>query len=70
MCTYCGQCPATTLDHIIPLHHPKGVHSEANLTPACAGCNSSKGDYLLDDWPGRLCPGCGEPTGGALDAAG
>jgi 5-methylcytosine-specific restriction endonuclease McrA len=57
-CAYCTGCPATTLDHIVPLSRG-GAHSNDNLAPACVGCNSSKSGRLLSEWRGRNCPNCG-----------
>jgi 5-methylcytosine-specific restriction endonuclease McrA len=66
-CIYCGFCPSTTVDHMIPLDRG-GDHSYANLVGACGPCNSSKGNRLMSEWTGRICPNCGEPTGNVLDA--
>jgi hypothetical protein len=62
-CVYCWFCPATTLDHVVPLARG-GEHSLNNLAPACAGCNSHKRDLLLSEWAGRVCPGCEWPASG------
>ena len=47
-CVYCGK-PATSVDHVIALARG-GLEIEANLVPACASCNGSKGAKLLQDW--------------------
>lgn len=42
-CAYCGIVPPKlTKDHVIPVQHG-GFHTAANIVPACAPCNSSKG---------------------------
>ncbi|GGR71225.1 bacteriophage protein [Streptomyces aureoverticillatus] len=49
-CCYCDG-EATTLDHVAPLGF--GGHDvEANVVPACARCNSSKGRKTLAEWAG------------------
>lgn len=49
-CAYCGATEGPFhLDHIIPWAHG-GEHSLENLTVACAPCNWSKGDKMLDEW--------------------
>ena len=49
-CCYCDG-EATTLDHVTPLGF--GGHDvEANVVPACARCNSSKGRKTLAKWAG------------------
>jgi 5-methylcytosine-specific restriction endonuclease McrA len=40
-CLYCG-AKATTLDHIVPLHHG-GTNYIWNIAPACRSCNAQKG---------------------------
>ena len=40
-CHYCG-APAEGADHVVPKKH-NGSDDVANLVPACARCNSSKG---------------------------
>lgn len=47
-CTYCNG-PCETVDHIVPLVLG-GTNHEGNLTPACRGCNSSKGGKLIVEW--------------------
>lgn len=48
-CAYCGKEAKLTLDHIIPLSKG-GKHSKDNVVPACAHCNSSKGNKTLEEW--------------------
>lgn len=50
-CSYCGD-PATVIDHVVPLSRG-GTNELANLAPACAPCNGSKGAKLLSEWTGR-----------------
>ena len=40
-CVYCGK-PAAHMDHVIPKSQG-GTDGDANLVPACAKCNLSKG---------------------------
>lgn len=40
-CVYCG-APATTADHVVPVS--KGGTTKDNLVPACARCNSQRGN--------------------------
>lgn len=47
-CVYCG-AEARTVDHVVPLARG-GLEVEANLVPACASCNGSKGAKLLQEW--------------------
>jgi len=47
-CAYCGG-PWEHDDHVIPLSKG-GLHILANLRPACAHCNCSKGNKLLSEW--------------------
>ena len=47
-CVYCGGL-FEHLDHVKPLALG-GEHSLANLVPACAACNLSKGTKLLGAW--------------------
>lgn len=50
VCAYCSTTLGPFhLDHIIPWSRG-GVHSPANLTVACASCNTSKGNRLLEEW--------------------
>jgi hypothetical protein len=52
-CAYCGD-KATGWDHLRPIvlkHRPTGFISEiGNLVPACATCNSSKGNAQWREW--------------------
>lgn len=44
-CHYCGQGPANTVDHLIPIS--KGGSDEAfNMVACCIQCNSSKRDRM------------------------
>lgn len=47
-CAYCGG-PWEHDDHVIPLSKG-GLNVLANLRPACAHCNLSKGSKLLKEW--------------------
>lgn len=47
-CCYCGS-HATHLDHVTPLSKG-GADREANIVPACAACNLSKGAKTLAEW--------------------
>lgn len=47
-CAYCG-AHATHLDHVDPLSKGGG-DIEANIVPACASCNLSKGAKTLAEW--------------------
>ena len=49
VCHLCGGPGADTADHIVP-RSAGGGHDLANLRPAHASCNSSRGDMSLDDW--------------------
>lgn len=51
LCAYCPT-PAEVVDHVDPLAGG-GAHTAANVVPACAACNLSKGDRLLIEWGGR-----------------
>ena len=48
-CHLCRRPGADTADHIVP-RSAGGGHDLANLRPAHASCNSSRGDMSLDDW--------------------
>lgn len=49
-CAYCGIKPnRLDPDHVVPLARG-GYDSPANLLPACAACNSSKGAMTLNEW--------------------
>lgn len=56
-CAYCG-APAEHLDHVEPLSKG-GTDTEANIVPACAPCNLSKGAKTLAEW--ALTFGAEEP---------
>lgn len=46
LCAYCGECPATTEDHVIGRNFFP-VHLRSNLpkVPACGDCNGQKANY-------------------------
>ncbi len=49
-CAYCRKACAATIDHIVPTS--RGGRDEVdNVLPACLGCNSSKRDRLIWEWP-------------------
>lgn len=48
-CGYCGEARAEHLDHIEPLSKG-GADVEANMIPACARCNLTKGAKTLAEW--------------------
>lgn len=48
-CFYCGSKDSITMDHVVPLSRG-GSHGIGNLVPACAKCNSSKGNKYLSEW--------------------
>jgi 5-methylcytosine-specific restriction endonuclease McrA len=48
MCAYCDAF-ATHLDHVQPIAKG-GADVEANIVPACAPCNLSKGAKTLAEW--------------------
>jgi 5-methylcytosine-specific restriction endonuclease McrA len=49
ICHLCGQPGANTVDHLIPRSHG-GDNSLENSRPACAGCNSARGNKPLSQW--------------------
>jgi 5-methylcytosine-specific restriction endonuclease McrA len=53
-CAYCGGV-ATHLDHVEPLSKG-GTDTEANIVPACAPCNLSKGAKTLAEWAETFGP--------------
>jgi 5-methylcytosine-specific restriction endonuclease McrA len=53
-CAYCGAI-ATHLDHVEPLSKG-GADVEANIVPACAPCNLSKGAKTLAEWAESFVP--------------
>jgi 5-methylcytosine-specific restriction endonuclease McrA len=53
-CAYCGGV-ATHLDHVEPLSKG-GTDTEANIVPACAPCNLSKGAKTLAEWAESFGP--------------
>lgn len=48
-CAYCKRKQAEHIDHVIPLVRG-GTNWPANLRPACASCNTSKGSKSLTEW--------------------
>ena len=52
LCVYCGD-PAEHVDHVVPLA-AEGRHCVANLRPACARCNCTKGARPVSYLLGRL----------------
>lgn len=52
-CAYCGRTmrkhERLTKDHLIP-RSDGGEMSQTNIVPACADCNSSKGDQEWRNW--------------------
>jgi 5-methylcytosine-specific restriction endonuclease McrA len=61
-CAYCGGL-AEHLDHVEPLSKG-GTDVEANILPACAACNLSKGAKTLAEWAltfGAAASGSGYP---------
>jgi RHS repeat-associated protein len=69
-CVYCGENPATQIDHINSLRQDwqsggwsdepairtERVNDPANLTGACAPCNASKGASSIGTGPGEWWP--------------
>ncbi|MFF1597710.1 HNH endonuclease [Streptomyces mirabilis] len=53
-CAYCNGV-ATHLDHVVPLARG-GEDVEANIVPACAPCNLSKGAKTLAEWSETFGP--------------
>lgn len=53
-CAYCGITlhDVYEIDHVIPLSR-EGSNWPDNLMVACPSCNSSKGNYLLEEWQER-----------------
>lgn len=49
LCAYCRKRPYEHLDHVVPLSRG-GSNWPANLRPACARCNKSKGKKKLSEW--------------------
>lgn len=47
-CAYCRQ-PAETWDHVVPFSRG-GSDERWNMVPACARCNSQKGDNTPEEW--------------------
>ena len=51
LCSYCRERPATSVDHVEPRVNG-GDLTDANTTPACTPCNSSKNKKSLPVWDG------------------
>lgn len=54
LCCYCD-APAEHLDHVQPISKG-GDDKAANIVPACAPCNLSKGALTLAEWAARDFP--------------
>jgi hypothetical protein len=61
LCSYCRQNPAEAVDHVEPRIHG-GDRTDANLTPACRRCNSSKKDNYVPYNPPKGYRGTWPPT--------
>jgi len=49
-CPFCGMGETSTLDHYLPKEaYPQFSIFSRNLVPACASCNTLKGDRFLDE---------------------
>lgn len=49
LCPYCTLSEANTTEHILPKEkYPEYAVDTLNLIPACSGCNSKKGDSVID----------------------
>ena len=47
-CAYCGDLPAVTIDHFIPLAFG-GATMQSNCVPSCLSCNRLKADIYPDE---------------------
>jgi hypothetical protein len=54
-CASCRGGKYLVIDHIIPLSRG-GTNTKDNIQPLCVQCNSSKGNKLPEEWPGRVIP--------------
>jgi 5-methylcytosine-specific restriction endonuclease McrA len=54
-CPYCDGGRYLVIDHIIPLSRG-GTNTKDNIQAICVQCNSSKGNKLPEEWPGRKLP--------------
>lgn len=54
LCPYCTLSEANTTEHILPKEkYPEYAVDTLNLIPACSGCNSKKGDSIIDVVSGK-----------------
>lgn len=54
LCPYCTLSEANTTEHILPKEkYPEYAVDTLNLIPACSGCNSKKGDSVIDAVSGK-----------------
>ena len=54
LCPYCTLSEAITTEHILPKEkYPEYAVDTLNLIPACSGCNSKKGDSIIDAVSGK-----------------
>lgn len=54
LCPYCTLSEANTTEHILPKEkYPEYAVDMLNLIPACSGCNSKKGDSIIDVVSGK-----------------
>ena len=54
LCPYCTLSEANTTEHILPQKkYPEYAVNTLNLIPACSGCNSKKGDSIIDAVSGK-----------------
>lgn len=54
LCPYCTLSEANTTEHILPKEkYPEYAVDTLNLIPACSGCNSKKGDSIIDAVSGK-----------------
>lgn len=54
LCPYCTLSEANTTEHILPKEkYPEYAVDTLNLIPTCSGCNSKKGDSIIDVVSGK-----------------
>lgn len=54
LCPYCTLSEANMTEHILPKEkYPEYAVDTLNLIPACSGCNSKKGDSIIDVVSGK-----------------
>lgn len=46
-CHYCGETPAGTIDHVIPISEG-GSKGRQNCVPACEPCNQKRAPHVRD----------------------